>query len=154
MQVKNILLDVGSRFIVGIIFLIAGTGKLPMQSEFAAIVIAYEILPLSIARLYASVLPWLEITIGLCLILGLFTRAFSLISIPLIVSFIVANIRGLTFLSEECACGGKLITMDYKVALVVDALLLVGALLVFFQRKRFMALDSQLSCLSKFNRFI
>ncbi len=154
MPVKNKFLDLGLRLIVGIVFLIAGIGKLPEHSEFVDVVLAYKILPFSIAVFYASVLPWLEITIGSCLILGLFTKPFSLLSIPIIVSFIFANATALSFgTGEDCGCGGVLIVMDYKVALIIDASLLIGASLIFFQRKRFMALDSQLRRLFKFYRF-
>ena len=55
-----------------------------------------------------------------------------------------------------CGCFGVLtevMTMDYKGALVIDALLLVGVLAIFFQKRRFMALDSRLARLSRFNRW-
>ena len=144
--VKNIFLDIGLRLIVGAVFLIAGISKIPMQPEWVEAIIAFKILPLPLARAYASVLPWLEITIGACLILGLFTRVFSMVSIPIIASFVVANAWILSFGGGgECpSCFGELVTMDNKVALVIDVLLLIGALLIFFQRKHFMALDSRL----------
>lgn len=153
LQLKGLFLDIGLRFIVGIIFLIAGISKLPMHSEFAEIVMAYKILPFSLAHLYILVLPWLEITIGSCLILGLLTRPFSLVSIPVIASFIVANVIGLLHNIAECpGCFGELITVSHEGALVIDALLLVGVSVIFFQRRRFMALDSWLTRLFRFNR--
>ena len=154
MPLKNIFLDIGSRLVVGIIFLIAGISKLPMHFEFVDVVMAYKILPFSLAHLYASALPWLEIAIGSCLILGLFTRLFSLVSLPIIVSFIVANVMVLVrnLGLEECGCGGELITMTFKEALVIDALLLIGAVLIFSQRRHFMALDSWLAPLFQFIR--
>ena len=145
-EVKNIFLDIGSRLFVGIVFLIAGISKLPMQSEWIEVMMAHNILPSPLAYLYASVLPWLEITIGTCLILGLFTRVFSLVSIPIIASFILANAWVLAIdLGGACYCFGELVTIDYKVALIIDALLLIGALLIFFQRKHFITLDSSLT---------
>ena len=153
MPLKNIFLDIGLRLFVGVIFLIAGISKLPHRLDFVEVVIAYKILPLSIASFYALVLPWLEITIGSCLILGLFTRFFSLVSLPIIVSFIVANATAFALsLGEDCGCGGEIITLDYKAALVIDVLLLIGASLIFFQRRHFMALDSRLAPLFQFVR--
>lgn len=121
-----------------------------MHPEFVEIVMAYKILPLSLANLYASALPWLEITIGSCLILGLFTRFFSIVSILVIASFIVGNTIALSYdISGECfSCFGvltELMMMDHRGALTIDALLLTGTLLIFFQRRRFMALDSRLT---------
>ncbi len=144
--VKNICLDIGLRLFVGTVFLIAGISKLPMQSEFIEIMMPYKILPLSLAHAYASVLPWLEITIGACLILGLFTRVFSLVSVPIIASFIVANAWILSLdPGGGCRCFGEFVTIDYKVALIIDALLLIGALLIFFQQKHFITLDFRLT---------
>ena len=153
LQLKNIFLDIGLRLFVGVGFLIAGTAKLPMHSQFVGEVIAYKILPLSLATLYASVLPWLEITIGSCLILGLLTRVFSLVSIPVIISFIVANIRGLIYMPGEfCShCFGEMLTMRYEGALAIDVLLLIAALLIFFQRRHLSVLDSQIAHLLRFS---
>ena len=144
--VKNIFLDIGLRLFVGTVFLIAGISKLPMQSEWIEVMMPYKILPLSLAHAYASVLPWLEITIGSCLILGLFTKVFSLVSVPIIASFIVANAWILSLdPGGACHCFGELVTIDYKVALIIDALLLIGALLIFSQQKHFITLDSRLT---------
>ena len=154
MPLKNILLDLGLRLFVGVVFLIAGTTKLPMHAEFTEVVVAYRILPTPLAHLYASVLPWLEITIGACLILGLLTRVFSLVSIPIIISFIAANIKGLIYMNGEyCpSCFGEMLMINYEGALAIDALLLIAAFLIFFQRKHFLTLDSQIANLSRFSR--
>jgi len=141
-MVRNILLGVSLRLSIGTVFLIAGISKLPIHSEWVEIVMAYKILPLHLARLYALALPWLEITVGVCLVLGLFIRFFSLVSIPMIVSFIVGNAIALSNNNPGgCGCLGQLIMMGYKEALVIDALLLVAAVLIFLQRRHFMALD-------------
>jgi len=139
------ILDISLRLGVGIISLIAGISKLPMHEKWVEIVTAYRILPLPLAQLYASALPWLEITIGACLILGLSIRVFSLVSIPIIISFIVANVSALSRgFSGGCGCGGS-ISASYETALIIDALLLIGAVLIFLQRRHFMTLDSRLN---------
>jgi len=153
LQLNNRFLGVGLRVIVGVIFLTAGIAKLPMQPEWVEVVMAYKILPLSLAKPYTSALPWLEIAIGSCLILGLFTRLFSLVSIPIIASFIAGNVIALSYsLSEGCGCFGELITVSHKGALVIDALLLIGVLLIFFQRRHFMTLDSWVTRLIRSKR--
>jgi len=154
LPLKNIFLDTGLRFIVGIIFLIAGVAKLPMHPEWVEVMAAYRILPLSLANLYASALPWVEIVMGSCLILGLFIRFFSVVSILVIASFIVGNAIALSLDIPigGCGCFGELIIVNPEGALVIDALLLVGVLVIFFQKRRFMALDSRLPRLFRFNR--
>ena len=142
----KIYLDIGLRIFVGVVFLTAGISKIPMQSEWVELMMAYKFLPPSLAYFYASVLPWLEITIGTCLTLGLFTRAFSLISIPIIISFIVANVWIVSLdPSGVCHCFGELVTIENRVALAIDVFLLIGALLIFSQRKHFITLDSLLT---------
>jgi len=153
LPVKNIFLDIGLRFALGAVFLIAGISKVPMHSEWVEVRMAHYILPSPLISAYISALPWLEIAIGSCLILGLCTRLFSLVSIPIIASFIAGNVIGLLYdISEECGCFGELIMLNYEGAIVIDALLLTGALLIFFQRRHFMALDSWLTRLFRFNR--
>jgi len=154
MPLKNIFLDIGLRLFVGVIFLIAGISKLPHRFDFVEVVIAYKILPFPIASFYGLVLPWLEIAIGSCLILGLFTRFFSLVSLPILVSFIAANVIGLSVdpVGDCPGCLSILTELDYKMALLIDALLLIGALLIFSQRRHFMALDSWLAPLVQFIR--
>ena len=143
---RNTFLDFGLRIIIGSIFLIAGISKLPLQEEWVESVVAYRFLPIHFANLYLSILPWIEVTIGLCLIIGLFTKYICLFSIPVLVSFIGANLLGFSINhSGECQCFGELATISYKVAMVIDALLFVGIALVFFQRRRVMALDSWLT---------
>lgn len=145
MWLKNIFVDIGLRLGIGMVFLIAGVSKLPMHLEFIDIVAAYRILPPSLAGVYASTLPWLEVTIGVCLILGLFIRVFSVVSLPITISFIVANASAIAFrLGGECECFGRLTTTSYEAALGIDVFLLVGALLLFFQRRHFITLDSWL----------
>ena len=145
LEAKNIFLDIGPRFVVGGIFLVAAVSKLPMQGEWVETVVADIIFPVSpIALFYASALPWLELTLGLCLILGLFTRFFSVLSIPIIASFITANALALYYDQfGTCGCLGPSIIISHKVALVIDGLLLTGAIVILFQRKHFMALDSR-----------
>jgi len=153
LQLNNRFLGVGLRVIVGATFLIAGIAKLPMHPEWVEVMLAYKILSLPLIKPYIAVIPWLEITIGACLILGLFIRFFSLVSIPIIASFIGGNVIALLYsLSEGCGCFGELIAVSHKGALVIDALLLIGVLLIFFQRKHFMTLDSRVTRLIRSKR--
>ena len=89
--VNNRWLIFALRVALGGIFIAASVTKLSHQAEFINIVTSYGILPDSLARLYALIVPWAELVIGCSLVLGLFTRFAAALSIPLIVSFIVAS---------------------------------------------------------------
>ncbi|MFC2012854.1 MauE/DoxX family redox-associated membrane protein [Chloroflexota bacterium] len=138
-------LGISLRGIVGGVFLLAGASKLPMLSELADFAVAYEILPMALARLYAVVLPWLEIVIGVCLIAGIRVRLFALVSIPITVSFIIANARAIAYdAAGGCPCFGKLITVSHNVSLGIDAALLAGTLGIFLIREHHLTLESRL----------
>ena len=72
---------------------------------------------------YILILPWLEIVIGCCLILGLFPKIFSGICIPVVLSFIGANaVWYYTALHPSgCGCFGEMLTLPYQNALIIDA---------------------------------
>ena len=144
-RIKSVSLGISLRCIVGVVFLIAGVSKLPMFSELADFAVAYEILPMAMARAYASLLPWLETAIGICLIMGIFVRFFALVSIPIVISFIIANAKFLISSADVgCPCFGELINVNHKVALGIDAVLLIGALGIFFIRKHYLTLNLRL----------
>lgn len=97
-----------ARWLLAAVFLTSALGKLRDRRAFAAIVLDYRILPRRWARRFAIVLPWLELALGLMLLLGLGTKVAAALSALLLLTFIIAmgvNLRrGRTDLS--CGCGG------------------------------------------------
>ena len=120
-----------SRAALGGILIIASVGKLQDHATFTNAVVDYGILPDFLARAYGFALPWAELFIGCCLVLGVFVRFASLLSIPIIFSFIVANVYGLLHTTPDmCGCLGKLVLLSHPVSLGIDIamLLLAGQL--------------------------
>ena len=68
---------------------------------------AYELFPMELAKWIGLALPFVEIALGLLLVLGLFTRIAAIASTLLMVAFILgisqAWARGLTI---DCGCFG------------------------------------------------
>jgi uncharacterized membrane protein YphA (DoxX/SURF4 family) len=143
--VKNRLQDIiDSRWLIlalrlalGGLFITSSLGKLQYQAEFTDAVLSYDILPTALAEFYASALPWAELFIGCSLVLGIFSIFASALSIPLIISFLIANIYSLFHSVEDpCGCLGKLVVLSHPVALTIDlVMLLVAWLLLFHQDK-------------------
>ena len=79
------------RFILGAILISAAAGKVPEQAKFVDAVTDLGLLPHGLSQAYGLFLPWLELTLGLCFVLGLLTRIVAGISILMTVSFIIAN---------------------------------------------------------------
>jgi uncharacterized membrane protein YphA (DoxX/SURF4 family) len=79
-----------SRLALGSYFLLAGWSKLHMLGAFVAQVKTFGVLPENVASLYGVLLPYVEVFIGGCLLLGFWTTMVSFVGSALLVSFIFA----------------------------------------------------------------
>ena len=64
-------LIVTTRIILGAVFLWASFGKILEPGDFARSISNYHIVPFGIENIVALILPWLELLIGMGLILGI-----------------------------------------------------------------------------------
>jgi uncharacterized membrane protein YphA (DoxX/SURF4 family) len=96
-----------ARLVTGGVWIVAGMLKLPDPAASVRAVRAYDLLPEAVVPTVGHLLPVLEIVVGLCLVLGLLTRASALLSSLLFAAFIIgiasAWARGLQI---ECGCFG------------------------------------------------
>jgi len=76
------------RLVVGFIFLSFGASKIGIADQFAADIAKYALMPEFSLNIIAMVLPWLEIVVGILLILGVRLRASAIFSILLLLTFI------------------------------------------------------------------
>ena len=135
------------RLALGGLFITSSLGKLQYQAEFTDAVLSYDILPTDLAEFYASALPWAELFIGCSLVLGILAIFASALSIPLIISFLIANIYSFFHSVEEpCNCLGKLVVLSHPVALTIDLVMLLVAWLLLFRQDRlgFLGIESLL----------
>ncbi|MCW8815577.1 MAG: DoxX family membrane protein [Chlorobium sp.] len=93
------------RFIVGILFILAGYSKIINPAHFSAVIAEYRILPQSLVPVTAVVLPWLELLCGTMLLLNVFARSNALILMVVLAIFIagISNniLRGII---HDCGC--------------------------------------------------
>lgn len=101
------LLTFFARLLIGSVLLAAGGLKAFEPSQAANAMAAYKILPTKTAHILGYALPWLEIAIGVLLIIGVSVRMFAAISSVLMGFFIAAIIsiwaRGILI---DCGCFG------------------------------------------------
>ena len=128
---------VGASIFLGIIFTVAGLGKLFYQTETVEFFVFSEYLPAALARVVYIWLPRLEILVGLMLISGVAARFVAAVASGLIAGFIASNSwllsQGLG--EEPCGCFGmaeriaqlKLTTMG---ALYLDVVMLAFGITV------------------------
>lgn len=95
------------RLLLGGVLLVAGGLKAFKPSESASAVAAYKILPTNLAHLIGYAMPWLEIALGILIIIGLTTRLAAVVGTAVMIIFITAIIsvwaRGILI---DCGCFG------------------------------------------------
>ena len=103
--IKNINFILLSRLILGIIFIYASIDKIIDPAQFSDAIDNYHITPYSLNNLAALIIPWVELIIGLFLLLGVFLNGSSFIAILLLIFFIFiisqALMRGINI---NCGC--------------------------------------------------
>ena len=110
------LITIGCRYIVGAIFAMAGISKVAAPRDFESQVLLHSSLPSLLAKLLPAdnlqmsftlsrgviiLLPWLEVTCGLCLIFKRAVRESALI-VSLLLSLFIAH--SFVYRGEDCQC--------------------------------------------------
>lgn len=138
------------RLVVGVVLVVAGWLKIDNLAESRAATRAYELLPQEVANFVGSLLPFVEVALGVLLILGLLTRASALGAAILMLAFTgaVASAwaRGLTI---DCGCfgGGGQVGADetrYLQEILRDVALSVGAVWLVVRPHSRWSLDGRL----------
>lgn len=140
--------SIGASVILGLLFVAAGLGKLLSPAEsFKAI---FNPFPAFLSPFFTefifSWLPYIEIVIGLLLILGILAKVTAAFSSVLIAGFIINNSwllrQGLGY--EPCDCFGiweRITQVEFSTlqALYLDVVMLVLVMLILFcYRKNFL----------------
>jgi hypothetical protein len=67
MYVSKVLFEAVLSFVLGSMFVVSSTPKLRRPKSFLMTVLTYEVLPLRVSRVYASVVPPVELLLGVLL---------------------------------------------------------------------------------------
>jgi len=143
---SNLFVVLGCRSLLAVLFFWAAVPKIMDPAAFATAIDNYHFLPTLLVNLWAMVLPWVELTVGIALLLGPnfdrpfdgLTEAAALLSALMYLSFVIALgsalVRGLDI---DCGCfnpaGTSVINWTY---LLRDSSLLAASLIVFFFHRR------------------
>jgi len=130
-----------SRLILGGVLFAAGALKIGNLQKSAMAVRAYEMLPVELANFLGYALPWIEIGIGLLLIVGASVKICGLLGAFTMVAFIIAIAQAWARgLSIDCGCFGGGETIDpeetkYLSEIIRDiGLLAMGVFLYYFPK--------------------
>ena len=132
-------LAIGSSITLGLIFLITGVGKLLDQTGLIAILVETTILNWRLVDLIAQWLPWIELVLGLSLIIGIAAKFMASASGLLVIGFIFHNTWIIKYgiKPEDCACLGFFekqwqIILSAEMARYIDIGMLALLLIVLF----------------------
>jgi uncharacterized membrane protein YphA (DoxX/SURF4 family) len=134
------------RLAAAAIWLVAGIAKLADLTSFKQEVAAYDVLPSALVEPVAYALPFVEVSLGVYLLVGLLVRPAALLSTALMLLFIgvqaQAWARGL---SIECGCFGSLSKETVGAGSIARdiALALPGLVLLIWPARR-LSLDRRL----------
>jgi uncharacterized membrane protein YphA (DoxX/SURF4 family) len=134
------------RVLLGALFVVAGASKVGHADVFAAEIAGFRLLPAAVIAPIAIALPFLEMLLGVYLILGLFTRTAAWIAVALFAVFDLAIasavVRGMTI---SCGCFGPSdATVTSWAEVARDAVLVVLAALVALRPPGTFALDRRI----------
>lgn len=127
------------------IFLYSGYLKLLSPLQFAADIMGYQLVPASLVYPVAEYFPWLEISLGLLLLIGWRVRYWGIAASCLILFFItILTITYARGIDADCGCFGSGEKISW-LTIVRDSLFLLPALFLAAERRirRFWDADPQ-----------
>jgi uncharacterized membrane protein YphA (DoxX/SURF4 family) len=131
---------------LGLVFLVSGLGKVFERERTVQTVIAYNVLPEFLARIYGLLLPWGELALAGLLLIGLLTKSAAFLLALLLISFAIAVSVNLARGREmDCGCFGRVVRekISWR-TLVRIAVLLALAINVRMGDRQYFALDGVL----------
>ncbi len=126
------------RLFLGFTFIVSSITKLSHHTEFVEVVKEYDLLPNALASVYGNTLPWVELIIGVYLIMAIMVRLSVIVTLLMEISFMIANVTAMARGKEHCGdCFGDLATLPIDQAIIIDIFLLIASLtLLFFKSER------------------
>jgi uncharacterized membrane protein YphA (DoxX/SURF4 family) len=136
-----------ARLLIGGTLVFSSTVKFPMHTEFVNLVNAYHLIPVWMATIYATALPWAELLIGVYLLLGILIRPTGIIAGLMSLSWAIANISAITRGDETCLhCFGQVIDLPVGAALPIDLVMIgVAIYLIIAARNNTISFDGWFS---------
>lgn len=133
------------RIVAGAVLAVSGYLKaVRPTAEFAATLESYWIFPAFLIFPMARIMPWIELGVGLALIVGFLTRPSALVSAGLFATFVAVLAQAIfrKLPMTDCGCFGQVGPHLQPIqSLGMDAVLLVFCLLVFLDTERKFAVD-------------
>lgn len=143
MIVNNKYIQIIARLVLGVLFLLVGFGKIDHAVSFANEIGNYDMLPDLYVNISAIVLPWIEVILGLMLIVGYKIKTSALLTGGLLVVFVVAVAsafaRGLNI---DCGCYSQYVSQKVGWSKIIEnSILTILAFFIFISKNNSLSLD-------------
>ena len=149
--IRSLNLPLIFRIILGIIFIYASYHKILDPLAFSKNIHNYHVTPNAIENLAALIIPWLELIVGIFLIIGVFLEGATSITIGLLIFFIIilsqAVFRGI---DVHCGCfktEADAGTTDLRIELIKhigENFVLLGMAFIIKLRKKFLLSNKEI----------
>lgn len=136
---------IAARLLVGAVLVFSGFSKLLVPAEeFAMALETYRLFPLPTIMALARIIPWVELFMGVCLLLGYAVGYAGTAAAALFLAFITALgstlMRGIPI--EDCGCFGWGIPhLPPSQTILLDSILLVLCLMIVIDKERRFSLE-------------
>ena len=141
---KSLNITLIFRLIIGMIFIYASYDKIINPIDFSDNIHNYHVTPIFVENLAALIIPWIELIVGISLILGVFLDGAISITIALLIFFIFilsqAVFRGI---DVHCGCfksEADIGTTDLRMELIkriIEDFILLGMSIAIKLRNKF-----------------
>jgi uncharacterized membrane protein YphA (DoxX/SURF4 family) len=129
------ILDIVARLVAGGAFIYAAVVKLQGPLQFASTVESYRLVPVALVPWIVTGLPWLELVVGVLLLVGWQKRLFATATASMLVVFIAA--MAITYargIEADCGCFGPGERIS-PLTILRDSLLLLPAIYLIVRPK-------------------
>lgn len=116
------------RIAIGAVFVYAGAVKIFDPVGFAVDIDNYRMMPAEAINLMAITLPWIEVVVGLLLVVGVWVKSSAWIVSLLLIMFLIAISQALARgLNIDCGCFGTLDARKIGLWALIQDLVMLAA---------------------------
>ena len=131
------ILNWGCRVILAVMFFYTGYVKIESPLQFAVTLLGYELFPETLIFFTAKWFPWMEIALGVFLLIGWKIRYVAAATTALLLFFtVILTITYFRGIDANCGC----FDFDTKISpltILRDSIILIPALYLLFERRLF-----------------
>ena len=127
------------KVVLGLFLIFSGVAKIADPSKAVDLLLEFKIIPEAVILIIVSILPVLEILIGVLLVLGMYPKFAAISGLVLFSGFFLISIYGtLIGLSSDCGCFGSVVKSRIGWSMVVrNGVFVAGVMYAWRKNNKF-----------------